>query len=279
MRLLMCAISIYGGFNPAGHSRLRTKGGILKALTIICCLLSTFLIAIAWADDGGAADKDAQAVFAKRAEKIFNDAKSKLQAEPNNAEALWQFARACYDWADFSTKDSQRADIANRGIDACRKLLAQDAKSTMGHYYLAMNLGQLAQTKSLGALKLVSQMETEFKLVLAADAKFDNAGADRNLGLLYWQAPGWPMSVGSKSKAREHLVTAMKATPDFPENTLNLIEAELKWGDKTGVTRDLKALNDFWPAAKKKFTGEEWAQSWADWEKRKAAAEKKAAGK
>ena len=112
--------------------------------------------------------------------------------------------------------------------------------------------------------------------MLAADAKFDHVGADRNLGLLYWQAPGWPLSIGSKVKARQPLSAALKGAPDYPENTLNLIEAELKWGDKAGVTRDLKSLGELWPGALKKYTGEEWASSWADWEKRKAAAEKKA---
>jgi hypothetical protein len=228
------------------------------------------------ADDGGTVpEKTDTAAFAKHAEKAFKDAKEKLAAEPAKAEALQDFGRVCYDWADYSTTKSQRADIANQGIDACRKLVALDAKSVGGHYYLAMNCGQLAQTKTLGALKLVSQMETEFKTALSLDAKFDYAGPDRNLGLLYWQAPGWPTSIGSNAKARTHLTAALKAAPEYPENVLNLIEAELKWGDKPGVARDLKTLNENWDAAKKKLTGEDWAASWADWEKRKAAAEKK----
>lgn len=239
-------------------------------------LLAFFISPGLLADDGGVvAPGTDRSVFARRAEKCFNDAREKVQANPNTPAALAGFGRACFDWADFSATDKQRADIANRGIDACRKLLALDPKSTPGHYYLAMNLGQLAQTKSLGALKLVSQMEAEFKLVLAADPRFDNAGADRNLGLLYWQAPGWPLSVGSNAKARAHLAAALKLAPDYPENALNLIEAELKWNDKPGVARDFKTLNEHWDAAKQKLTGEEWAASWADWEKRKAAAEKK----
>jgi hypothetical protein len=275
----MLAIPICGGFNPARHSRLRLIcrffGSARKSrfLAGVALLLS---IATIWADDGGVVPGTTDtAVFAKRAEKVFKAAKERVQSEPGKAEALLDFGRVCYDWADYSTTKIQRAEIANQGIDACKKLIALDAKSVGGHYYLAMNCGQLAQTKTLGALRLVSQMETEFKTALSLDAKFDYAGPDRNLGLLYWQAPGWPTSLGSNAKARTHLTAALKAAPEYPENALNLIEAELKWGDKPGVARDFKTLNENWDTAKKKLTGEEWASSWADWEKRKAAAEKK----
>jgi len=36
---------------------------------------------------------------------------------------------------------------------------ARSENFAAAHYYLAMNLGQLARTKSVGALKLVKQME------------------------------------------------------------------------------------------------------------------------
>ena len=38
---------------------------------------------------------------------------------------------------------------------ACRQALAQGSNSAPAHYYLGMNLGQLARTRGLSALKLV----------------------------------------------------------------------------------------------------------------------------
>lgn len=216
--------------------------------------------------------------FAQRAEKAFASAKARFETETNNSEAKWQFARTCYDWADFSTSDKQRADIAKQGIAACHELIDANAASAPGHYYLAMNLGQLAQTKSLGALKIVGQMEAEFKIALSLDPQFDFAGADRGLGLLYLEAPGWPASIGSKTKARQYLQKALKLFPDFPENLLDLIEAELKWNEKRDALRDLAALNELWPVAQKKFVDDKWAWSWADWERRRGLAEGKLAG-
>lgn len=216
--------------------------------------------------------------FARRAEKIFAAAKTRFETETNNPETAWQFGRACYDWAEFATSDTQRAEIAKQGIAACRTLIERNPDAAPGHYYLAMNLGQLAQTKSLGALKIVGQMEGEFKLALGLDPKLDFAGPDRGLGLLYFEAPGWPTSIGSKTKARQHLQKALIMFPDFPENLLNMIEAEVKWGDKRGAVRDLTALEELWPTARGKLTGDEWASSWADWEKRRNVVETKMAG-
>jgi tetratricopeptide (TPR) repeat protein len=217
------------------------------------------------------------AEFAARAKNKFEAAKTQFQRETNNVETAWQFGRACYDWAEFATSSDQRADIAEQGIEACRQVVNLDPALPAGHYYLGMNLGQLARTKTLGALKLVGQMEREFKAALELDPKFDHAGPDRNLGLLYLQAPGWPASIGNHVKARTHLQKAVKLTPDYPENLLNLLEADLKWGDRNGATRDLKALEEAWPVARAKFADADWEASWVSWESRWEQLKRKAA--
>lgn len=213
--------------------------------------------------------------FARRAEAVFKAAQARFKAQPTNAEAEWQLGRAAFDWAEFATSRSQRAEIAQQGIAAARKLIEQNPDSTPGHYYLGMNLGQLARTKELGALRIVGQMEQEFKTALSLNPSYDYGGPDRNLGMLYRDAPGWPASIGNKSKARLHLQKALKISPDYPENLLNWIESELKWNERNAALRDLKALDELWPAAQKQFTGEAWAATWADWEKRRSEAQTK----
>ena len=211
------------------------------------------------------------------AENILVSARTRLDHEPTNAEAAWQFGRACFDRAEFATHDTQRATLAVEGIAAMRRLTAREPKLAAGHYYLAMNLGQLARTKLLAALKLVDDMEHEFKSARALDEHFDNAGPDRNLGQLYFQAPGWPASIGSRSKARKHLERAAELAPGFPENRLNLLEAYCEWKDHRGIQREWKAIAALWPAAKTNFAGIAWASSWLDWEKRRGELQAKAA--
>jgi tetratricopeptide (TPR) repeat protein len=204
----------------------------------------------------------------ERPARIFQEAQVRYQRETNQTEASWHFSRACFDWAEFATNHTQRAEIAVLGITAGHQAVARDPKLAAGHYYLAMNLGQLAQTKKLGALKIVDEMEREFKAARGFDAGFDFAGPERGLGLLYLDAPGWPMSVGNRNKARQHLQKAVELSPDFPDNRLSLLEAYLKWGEKQNVQSQLEVVEKVLAAACKKLTGEAWTTSWEDWDRR-----------
>jgi tetratricopeptide (TPR) repeat protein len=205
--------------------------------------------------------------FVAYAKSNFDEARNHYNKRSRSAEDTWQFARAAFDLAEYATNNSERVEIAEQGIAACRQLLATGSNSAPAHYYLAMNLGQVARTKGLGALRIVNEMEREFIAARALDEHFDNAGPDRCLGLLYLDAPSIG-SVGSRRKARAHLQRAAELDGNLPENRLNLIEAYVKWGDKADARRELKTLQETWPAARSKWTGRAWASSWADWEER-----------
>jgi tetratricopeptide (TPR) repeat protein len=220
------------------------------------------------------ADQTTNVIFAARAEAAFQQAQNQFQAHPDNSSNAWLFARASYDFADFAKTDSQRADIANQGIAASRELIAREPKNAAAHYYLAMDLGQLARTELLGALALVKEMEREFKIAISLDEHFDFAGPVRNLGLLYLEAPSIA-SIGNERKARQFLQRARKLAPDYPENYLNLAEAYLGWREADHAKTELNALDAIWSKAQTNFTGEHWEESWADWTARRLAAREK----
>ena len=210
--------------------------------------------------------------FAVRAEKEFARTKGNLAAHQNDPGVTIQFCRAAYALAELATNPPQRASAAQAGISACQNLLARDAKSAAGHYYLAMSLGELAEAEapSLHAYKLVKEIEREFKTAADLDVKYDFAGPARCLGLLYRDAPGWPVSSGSKHKAREWLDRAAAISPDFPENQLNLAETHVRWRDAAAAEKALEKLDVIWPEAKKNLSGEEWDSFWDDWTTRRA---------
>jgi hypothetical protein len=182
-------------------------------------------------------------------------------------EALTEFADTGFARGEFSTNDDERASLAQECIAVCRKWVVQSPNSPAAHYYLGMNLGQLARTETVGALKIVDEMEAEFKAAAKLDDHLDHAGPDRNLGLLYLEAPSI-LSIGNKGKARKHLLRAIELAPDFPENRLNYIEACLKWGDTSAAKKELAELDTLWPVAKSVLTSEKWDSSWADWQNR-----------
>jgi tetratricopeptide (TPR) repeat protein len=233
-------------------------------------LLSTARLAVCSAVIFGAANFlwAQEKSFAVQAERAFQKAQERAHGESTNLAALIALSRAAFDWAEFARKDAQREEIANTGISAARQVIDRLSTNAAAHYWLGMNLGQLARTKTFGALKLVHEMEEEFLEAQRLDKHIDFAGPDRSLGLLYRDAPGWPTSIGSKRKAREHLEQAVKLHPEFPANQLALLESCEKWADREGFNRQLPAAEKAFAEGKARFTGPEWEQSWADWKKR-----------
>src|SRR5205814_413219 len=132
-----------GGPAALGSSARRV-GLCLAAVSLLLC------------DGPGFCEGESNLV--QRAEQKYQEARKRFQNNTNDAEAAWQFGRACFDRAEFARNDEQREEIAKQGIAACRSLVGRDPKSAPGHYYLAMNLGQLARTKTLGALRIVEEM-------------------------------------------------------------------------------------------------------------------------
>jgi tetratricopeptide (TPR) repeat protein len=235
---------------------------------LLCLVFVTTLAGFGFCNSARGGEAEIRrARFVARLQELFEAAQKRHLAAPTNAEAAWEFARACFDRAEYPTNDTERAVLAEQGIATCRQLLKRQIGTAPVHYYLAMNLGQLARTRKLSALRIVDEMEREFKAARQLDEQLDFAGPDRNLGLLYFEAPAFA-SVGSRSKARQHFHRAAELAPDFPENRLNLVEAYLKWSDNKGAAHELKALEKLWPMARTNFTGEAWAESWPDWETR-----------
>lgn len=242
----------------------------MRVYGTLCGLLLVFLLAMT----GTVAADDSSAIYSQRAETAYDHARATYRSRMDDPVAAWEFARACYDWADWATNKGLRAAIAREGIAACQQSLVF-TNSAAGHYYMAMNMGQLARTETLGALKLVREMEREFLTAADLDPGADYGGAERGLGLLYRDAPGWPMSIGNRPRARTNLESAVALASNYPENVLNLAESELKWGEKVEARKELAALDILWPAAQKTFTGQHWESSWDDWTTRRDALRKK----
>jgi tetratricopeptide (TPR) repeat protein len=205
---------------------------------------------------------------AEAAERAYDAARAGWADDAEHADRAWRLGRACFDWAEHATNDTHRAALAREGIAACERALSLISTSAPAHYYLGMNRGQLARTMTLGALKLVSAMEQDFLRARALDRHFDEAGPDRNLGLLYLFAPGWPVSLGNQKKARSHLEAAVELVPLHPGNRLNLMEAYARWGRVELLRAQLEVWNKTAEKARVAYSGESWRWDWQEWDER-----------
>jgi len=206
--------------------------------------------------------------FAGYANELLAKARASHEADPSDFDKAWRFGKACFFAAEFATNKTRHVQLAETGIAVCRKAVGLRPDSSEANYYLAMNLGQLARNKMLGALPLVREMEDLFLKVADRKPSLDFGGPHRCLGLLYRDAPGWPISVGSHKKAREHLIKAREVAPDYPENIIVLLETWLKFHDRRRLKNDLPRLDPVLQAARRKLTGRPWEAYWDDWENR-----------
>ncbi len=208
----------------------------------------------------------APTAFQQLVEQLYQSTKEAYRDAPANEESGWRHARACFEWAEFAKANADRAALAEEGIAVSRELIQRFPKNAHGYYYLGMNLGQLARTRTLTALGIVDQMEEAFEKARQIDPFVDYAGPDRYLGMLYRDAPGWPASIGNRKKARLHLLKAVELRPDYPENQIALLESLKDWGDKDDF------LKYFGPAAvaidkaRSKLTGDYWSGRWKSWD-------------
>lgn len=204
----------------------------------------------------------------QKAEQRYLALKQEWSQQPENVETGWRFGQACFEWADYSENKQARACLAEEGIAACEAVLQAKGDEVGGQYYLAMNLGQLARTKSLGALRLVRQMEEHFLKAVALDPGFYHAGPCRSLGMLYRDAPGWPASIGHRSKARKYLNLALKHDDGFPETHLVWVESLLSWDEERQAREYWPQVQSVMESARSRFQLEDNSSRWADWERR-----------
>lgn len=233
--------------------------------------LAVVLMALA----GTVARADATPEQVARFTRVYESAGDAYRAAPHDVRKAWEFARACFDRAEVISAEKVKASIASEGIAACRAAIKTSPANAPSHYYLGLNLGQLAQTKSIGALKLVRQMEDTWLTARTLDESFDFAGADRSLGILYSECPRPPLSIGSRDKARRAFERSIKLAPEHPDNRIYFAETLVKWGDDENAREQLKAIDALWDDARKRLSGDEWASAWIDWTRRVEALRKK----
>jgi tetratricopeptide (TPR) repeat protein len=167
---------------------------------------------------------------------------SLLQANP---VLLTRLAKACFILGDMAPI-KERGYYYEKGLEYADRLLAQEPNGVAGHYWKAMNLSGLADVGTqLEGFKLLPKIMEELKRVLALDETYDDAGAHRVIGRIYFEAPAWPISVGDKNNSLTHLATAVRLDPHNSTNHLYLAETMISLGQKDEARAELqKVLQD-----------------------------------
>jgi len=186
---------------------------LLSYLTSLSCLTSLLLALVlgaGQADDPDALYKNREDLAsAKRAEGIWAD---RLARDANDFESAWKLARLRY-WLGSHVPEKERKATLEAGIEAGRAAARIAPDKPEGHFWIAANMGALAESFGLRqGLKYRGQIKEELETVLRLDPAFQQGSADRALGRWYNEVPR--LFGGSNKESEAHLRKALTYNPN-----------------------------------------------------------------
>jgi hypothetical protein len=194
-----------------------------------------------------AQDATPDSLYANRADltsatRAAQEWKALLDAEPRNFDAAWKLARADY-WLGGHVPAPERRSFLEHGIDAGRAAAALMPNRPEGHFWIAANMGALAESFGIRAgLKYRTPIKDELETVLRLDAAFQSGSADRALGRWYFKVPG--LFGGSHKHAEEHLRASLVYDPQSTASHFFLAELLIDQHRKDEARAELQKVLD-----------------------------------
>lgn len=176
---------------------------------------------------------------ARQAEAIWAE---RLKSNPNDFEAAWKLARARY-WLGGHAPEKERKAILEAGIEAGRAAAAAEPGHPEGYFWMAANMGALAESFGLRqGLRYRGEIRNNLLKVLEIDPAFQAGSADRALGRWYFKVPG--LFGGSKKKSEEHLRKSLTYHATSTASHFFLAETLLSMDRKAEAIQHLQQVID-----------------------------------
>jgi hypothetical protein len=185
---------------------------------------------------------------AQRAERIWSE---RIAKDPKDCESAWKLARARH-WLGGHAEEHARKAFLESGITAGRAAIARAPNRPEGHFWVAANMGALAESFGLRqGLKYRGDIKDELETVLRLDAAYQQGSADRALGRWYFKVPGlfggssqrgscWPSCASCGSRRRSHAELAEEPSAERHSGKFLTLRARLLCGlrVRSSVTSD-----------------------------------------
>jgi len=176
---------------------------------------------------------------AQQAEQIWAD---RVAKNPKDFESAWKLARARY-WLGGHAPEASRKAYLESGIAAGRAAITLEPNKPDGHFWVAANMGALAESFGLRqGLKYRGDIKDELLTVLRLDPAFLQGSADRALGRWYYKVPG--LFGGSDKKSEDHLRKSLTYSPQSTVTLFFLAETLLELNKKDEARATLQKVLD-----------------------------------
>jgi len=168
---------------------------------------------------------------------------ARLSANPKDFESAYKLARARYWLGTNGLPEPERKGALEDGIAAARSAIALNAGRPEGHFWLAANMGALAESFGLRqGIKYRGQIKDALLMTLKLDPAFLDGSADRALGRWYYKVPG--LFGGSNKQSEVHLRKSLTYNPNSIISHIFLAETLADMGRKDEARKEAQAAID-----------------------------------
>jgi tetratricopeptide (TPR) repeat protein len=161
---------------------------------------------------------------------------ARVASNPKDFESSWKLARATY-WLGEHDLPAARRTWLERGVEVARAAAALEPKRPEGYFWMAANMGALAESFGLRqGLRYRASIKEALETVLRLDPAYLQGSADRGLGRWYHRVPG--LFGGDEKKAEAHLRQSLTYNPDSTVSHFFLAETLFE------LDRDAEAIQE-----------------------------------
>ncbi|MGH9404594.1 MAG: tetratricopeptide repeat protein [Terriglobia bacterium] len=232
---------------------LRFLVGVLElcAVAVLACIISVSALAFAARPDVPVVIERAERDYAARAD--VNNVRHAIALlrevvtrNPKSYEALWRIAKYdCY--LARQLPDKQQNAVLENGVKAGKEAERLDARRPEAHFWTGANEGLLAENGGLFAgLRLIDPIRKEMETVKRLDSDYEQDGAERILGRLYYEAPFF--RGGNKQLSVRILEKCLRR---FPKNSLTMLylaDSYRATGHRDHARKMLRRILDLGPS-------------------------------
>ena len=144
----------------------------------------------------------------------------------NKYDVNWKMSRIIYHIGNHTEDKKMQQEIFSQAIVLAEKAIALEPEKADGHYWLAVNNGKFGESKGvMKSLGMVKPIKESLNKVIELDRTYEEGGADRVLGRVFFKVPG--IAGGDKDESLRHLLKSIEYGPNDPVTLLYLGETYL----------------------------------------------------
>ncbi len=147
------------------------------------------------------------------AEKALSLYRQALQSTDDKYEAYWKISRIMYFIGNHQEDKKDRQNTFAMAVYHADKAVALEPEKPDAYYWRGVNNGKYGETRGvLKSLSLVKPIKNDMNKVIELERSYEDGGADRVLGRVFFKVPGF--AGGSKDKSLEHLQKSRELGPE-----------------------------------------------------------------